>query len=59
MLELQFDESPLFDLLVAAGLPPRENGQSTLPDGTGLGVRLDARLFPVHLDSTPRVWEAP
>jgi galactonate dehydratase len=58
MLELQFDESPLFDLLVA-GLPPREHGQSTLPGGPGLGVRLDARLLPAHLDSAPQVWEAP
>jgi len=58
MLELQFDESPLFDLLVT-GLPPRERGQSTLPTGAGLGVRLDARLVPAHLDVAPHVWEAP
>jgi galactonate dehydratase len=58
MLELQFDESPLFDLLVT-GLPPREHGHSRLPAGAGLGVRLDTRLMAAHLDAAPHVWGAP
>ena len=40
MLELQFDESPLFDRLVGGGVPSRSGGSSTLPQGIGLGVRL-------------------
>jgi galactonate dehydratase len=43
MLELQYDESPLFDSLVGDDLPPRIDGHSVLPSGPGLGVRLALR----------------
>lgn len=39
MLELQFDESPLFDRLVGGGVPSRA-GSSAVPQEIGLGVRL-------------------
>ncbi len=39
-LEVQFDETPLFDELVDGALPRAEGGASTLPGGPGLGVRL-------------------
>ena len=57
-LELQFDESPLFDALVGGGLPPRIIGRSVLPAGPGLGVRLDPRLLSVHAQGAARVWTA-
>ena len=57
MLEVQFDESPLFDRLVAHGLPPPCDGTSRLPGVTGLGVRLDRSTLVANLDSPPRVWQ--
>ena len=39
MLELQFDESPLFDRLVGGSVPSR-SGSSAVPQAIGLGVRL-------------------
>ena len=59
MLELQFDESPLFDTLVAGELPMRERGASALSVAPGLGVRLDAPSLEAHMDPAPRVWKAP
>ncbi len=58
MLELQFDESPLFGQLVANTLPLPSNGVSSIPAGTGLGIRLDAATVAAHVDSTPRIWTA-
>ena len=58
MLELQFDETPLFDSL-ASGVPPRTAGHSALPRAAGLGVRLDAAQLDVHAEGAVRVWEAP
>ncbi len=40
MLEMQFDESPLFDELVGGALPSIEKGWAPLPQGPGLGCRL-------------------
>ena len=57
-LELQFDESPLFDTLAGGDLPPRVAGSSGLPPGPGLGVRLDADLLRAHADCAVRVWES-
>lgn len=43
-LEMQYAETPLFDALVQHSLPRAKGGEIALPPGTGLGVRLDARL---------------
>ena len=59
MLEMQFDESPLFDRLAGGALPPRIAGHSALPSGAGLGIGLDAQLLVAHGDGAARVWEAP
>ncbi|WP_175950708.1 mandelate racemase/muconate lactonizing enzyme family protein [Burkholderia sp. BCC0405] len=40
-LELQFDETTAFTNLVASGLPRPTEGQSKLPEGTGLGLQFD------------------
>ncbi len=40
LLEHQFDESPAFQALVGDRLPHPHGGYSALPDGPGLGVRL-------------------
>ncbi len=58
MLELQFDESPLFDALVNAPFATTHGGQTMLPSAAGLGVCLDAALLQRHADRAPRVWEA-
>ena len=58
-LELQFDESPLFDTLAGTDVPARVAGSSVLPIGPGLGVRLDARLLESHADCALQAWEAP
>lgn len=58
MLELQFDESPLFGQLVANMLPVPANGVSALPAGAGLGVRLDVATVAAHAESAPRIWSA-
>lgn len=48
-LEIQFDETPLFDALVANGLPSRTDGASLLPASPrGLGVALDPTLLALH-----------
>jgi galactonate dehydratase len=59
MLELQFDESPLFDTLVANNLPRREGGMSKLPVAAGLGVKLDAPTLAAIAEKTESVWRAP
>ncbi len=48
MLELQFDESPLFDQLVKGGFGPVVDGHYPLPDGPGLGVALDHVELKAH-----------
>lgn len=53
-LEIQFDETPLFDALVGGGLPGRVNGASLLPEARkGLGVALDPTLLAAHAASAP------
>ena len=56
-LELQFDESPLFDSLGGGTVPARVAGSSALPAGPGLGVQLDAGLLALHADCERQVWE--
>lgn len=48
-LELQFDESPLFDSLVGGRLPKIQGGAAGLPEGKGLGVALRAES-PSYVD---------
>ena len=57
MLEVQFDESPLFGRLIANGLPACHDGAAALPDATGLGVRLDRSMLLANVDSPPRTWD--
>jgi galactonate dehydratase len=45
LLEHQYDESPLFDGLVSAGLPDHAGDASGLPAAPGLGVALDPALI--------------
>ncbi|MEZ5866256.1 MAG: mandelate racemase/muconate lactonizing enzyme family protein [Geminicoccaceae bacterium] len=40
-LEVQFDETPLFDELVGGGVSPVVAGAAALPAGPGLGVAID------------------
>jgi len=42
MLEMQFDETPLFTELVVGELPLPDRGRVATPSAPGLGVRLDA-----------------
>ncbi len=58
MLELQFDESPLFETLVGGGLAGCAGAVSPLPSPPGLGVGLDPAVLDACLERAPRVWEA-
>ena len=52
ILELQLDESPLFDRIVRPGPPDVSGGVSEIPSGPGLGLALDERaLAPLLCDS--------
>ena len=56
MLELQFDESPLFDRLVDR-LPRPQGGMSALPNAPGLGVHINVSTLTANLDAASRLWE--
>ncbi|MDE0179005.1 MAG: mandelate racemase/muconate lactonizing enzyme family protein [Gammaproteobacteria bacterium] len=56
MLELQFDESPLFDSLVGAPFARVSDGHAELPPGPGLGVRLADAILTRHVDRPSREW---
>ncbi len=43
-LEMQYDETTLFDALVAGALPKAVDGEVRVPHVPGLGVRLDPVL---------------
>lgn len=58
MLEMQFDESPLFERLVPGQLPARVDGHSPLPPGAGLGVTLDGAELDAHAGAPAMAWEA-
>ncbi len=58
MLELQFDESALFDALVCAAFAPVLWGQTTLPGDTGLGVALDESVMRRHAERDALHWSA-
>jgi hypothetical protein len=57
MLELQFDESPLFNTLVSGTFPRAHEGKFVLPPSTGLGVRLDHTALAACIDGEPRVFQ--
>ena len=57
-LELQFDESPLFDTLVGAPFPKVSDGHTELPPGLGLGVELGEDVLQRHADRPAREWRA-
>ena len=55
-LELQFDESPLFDSLVGAPFAEVSDGYAQLPRGRGIGVKLDDDMLERHVDRPPLLW---
>ena len=58
MLELQYDESPLFDALARGEVPARIGGTTSVPGAAGLGITLDGALLAQHAASARCVWEA-
>ena len=56
MLELQFDESPLFDGLLRAPFGPVQGGQTAPPAGSGFGVALDEAVLHRHAERPARSW---
>lgn len=58
MLELQFDESPLFDALLHTAFAPVVRGRTTPPGGTGLGVALDESVLLRHAERSALHWSA-
>lgn len=58
MLELQFDESPLFEELVNSTILPVHNGTTALLNENGLGVSLLPRLLKQHADRPVQIWKA-
>ena len=48
LIELQIDESPLFDTLVGSQNPGPIDGMLTLPLSPGLGLALDQAMFAAH-----------
>lgn len=48
MIELQFDESPLFEALVPEQHPPLHSGGFAMPAAAGLALALDAELLMHH-----------
>ena len=58
MLELQYDESSLFDGLIEGRAPARSDGASELPATPGLGVALRPDVLASCAESEPLVLEA-
>ncbi len=56
MLEMQFDESPLFDALVGAPFEPVHEGCLDPPSGNGLGIALSEKVLERVADREPRTW---
>jgi galactonate dehydratase len=59
MLELQFDESALFDALAVGGCPERISGSSALPEANGLGIHLEPAALAACTEGLPLILEAP
>lgn len=58
MLELQFDESPLFEQLVGSPVAPVRRGYMEPPAGSGLGVSLVPGVLKQHAARPAREWFA-
>jgi len=58
MLEIQFDESPLFQGLVGEAFATVEHGHTQLPAGPGLGVALAESVMQRHADRSAWEWLA-
>ncbi|MEO8858550.1 MAG: enolase C-terminal domain-like protein [Burkholderiaceae bacterium] len=58
LMELQFDESPLFDALVSGAFGSVRRGSTNLPSANGLGVKLDPVLLQAHAARPALVWKA-
>ena len=56
MLELQFDESPLFDRLAHPPAAEIQEGHAQLPTGLGWGVKLVDGALERHADRPARKW---
>ena len=56
MLEMQFDESPLFDALAGAPFGEVREGYLEPPSGTGLGITLSEEVLRRIADRPPRSW---
>ncbi|MXY55360.1 MAG: mandelate racemase/muconate lactonizing enzyme family protein [Gammaproteobacteria bacterium] len=56
MLELQFDESAMFDSLVGAPFARVSDGHAELPPGPGLGVKLVDAVLECNVDRPSREW---
>jgi len=59
ILEMQFDESPLFDRLVRGEGPARSGGSAALPHAIGLGVRLAPDVLAHCAEGPPLIVDAP
>ena len=55
-LEMQFDESPLFDALVGAPFAPIIDGHAVLPSRSGLRAALSGALVEEHAERSVRKW---
>ena len=56
MLEMQFDETSLFDAFCGHEISGVRAGVATVPQGPGLGVSLDRTLLETHAAQPARVW---
>lgn len=56
-LELQFDESPIFDELVGSPFAAIMGGQTVIPEAPGLGVTLDDVVIERYADRPSRTWQ--
>ena len=55
-LEMQFDESPLFDALVRTPFGSIVDGHAALPSGSGHGARLSGTLLEKHAERPVCEW---
>ena len=58
MLELQFDESHLFDQLVGTPFLPVHSGLTKTPKGQGLGVNLVDSIMQQNFECQTLEWGA-
>lgn len=57
-LEMQFDESPLFDELVGPPFRSIVDGHAALPSGSGIGATLSDAHLVKHAERPARAWRA-